>query len=49
MKQYKYDDVEGMQELVSEEFGAWSSEVEITQDMVNQFAELTGDDYWDPH
>lgn len=46
MKQYKYDDVEGMQELVSEEFGAWSNEVEVTQDMVNQFAELTGDDYW---
>ena len=46
MKQYKYDDVEAMQELVSEEFGPWSSEVEVTQDMVNQFADLTGDDYW---
>lgn len=46
MKQYKYDDVDGMQELLSEEFGAWSNEVEITQAMVNQFAELTGDDYW---
>ena len=46
MKQYQYDDVEAMQELVSEEFGAWSNEVEITQDLVNQFAELTGDDYW---
>ena len=46
MKQYEYTDVEGMQELVSEDFGPWSNEVEITQDMVNQFAELTGDDYW---
>ena len=46
MKQYKYDDIEGMQELLSEEFGSWSSEVEVSQDMVNQFAELTGDDYW---
>ena len=46
MKQYKYDDIEAMQELVSEEFGPWSSEVEISQDLVNQFAELTGDDYW---
>ena len=46
MKQYKYDDIDGMQELVSGEFGPWSCEVEITQEMVNQFAELTGDDYW---
>ena len=46
MKQYKYDDIDAMQELVSEDFGSWSSEVEITQAMVNQFAELTGDDYW---
>lgn len=46
MKQYKYDDVAAMQELVSEEFGSWSSEVEITQELVNQFADLSGDDYW---
>lgn len=46
MKQFKYDDVDAMQELVSETFGAWSCELEISQEMVNQFAELTGDDYW---
>ncbi|MRI33847.1 protein dehydratase [Endozoicomonas sp. OPT23] len=46
MKQYNFDDVEGMQELVSEEFGTWSEEVTISQDMINLFAELTGDDYW---
>ena len=46
MKQYSYDDIDSMQELVSEEFGPWSGEVEVTQAMVNQFAELTGDDYW---
>ena len=46
MKQYKFDDIEGMQELLSEEFSSWSSEVEVSQEMVNQFAELTGDDYW---
>lgn len=46
MKQYKHDDVEALQELVSEEFGNWSQPVEVSQDMVKQFAELTGDDYW---
>lgn len=46
MKQYAYNDVDALQELVSEEFGPWSKPVEITQDLINQFAELTGDDYW---
>jgi acyl dehydratase len=46
VKQYRYDDIEALQELVSEEFGAWSSEVAITQELVNQFADMTGDDYW---
>ena len=46
MKQYRYDDIEAMQELVAEAFGPWSSEIEITQELINQFADLTGDDYW---
>lgn len=46
MKQYKFDDVDALQELVSDDFGEWSNALEITQDMVNSFAELSGDDYW---
>lgn len=46
MKQYQYDDIDALQELVSEDFGPWGQALEITQEMVNQFAELTGDDYW---
>ena len=46
MKKYAYQDVEALQELVSDEFGPWSGAVEITQSLVNQFAELTGDTYW---
>lgn len=46
MKQYQYNDLAALQELVSDEFGAWSEEVEVTQELVNQFAELTGDHYW---
>ena len=46
MKQYRFDDVEGMQELLSDQFGAWSNELEITQDLINRFADLSGDDYW---
>lgn len=46
MKQYRFDDVDALQELVSPDFGSWSTEVEITQDLINRFAELSGDDYW---
>ena len=46
MKQYKYDDIEGLQEIVSEDFGDWGPELEITQAMIDQFAALSGDDYW---
>ncbi len=46
MKQYQYNDLEALGELVSDEFGAWSEKVEVTQELVNQFAELTGDHYW---
>ena len=46
MEQYDYSDVEALQELVSDTFGQWSTPVEITQDLINQFAELTGDNYW---
>jgi acyl dehydratase len=46
MKQYKFDDIDTLQELVSEEFGQWSSELTVTQSMIDQFAELSGDDYW---
>jgi acyl dehydratase len=46
LKQYAYNDVDAMQELVSEDFGPWSKQVEITQELIDQFADLTGDDYW---
>jgi acyl dehydratase len=46
MKQYRFDDIEAMQELVSDELGDWSSEVQVTQELINQFAQLTGDNYW---
>ncbi|MCG3169000.1 MAG: putative enoyl-CoA hydratase 1 [Pseudomonadales bacterium] len=46
MKQYRFDDVEALQELVSPDFGAWSAELEITQELIDRFADLSGDDYW---
>ena len=41
-----YKDLEAMRGLVSESYSGWSNQVEVTQDMINQFAALSGDDYW---
>lgn len=39
-------DLAALQSLVSDEFGPWSSELTVSQELINQFAELSGDDYW---
>jgi hypothetical protein len=44
--EFRFDDVDGMNAAASEEFGDWGREVEVTQDMINGFAELTGDKQW---
>ena len=31
MKQFKYDDITGLQTLISDEFGGWSNELEVSQ------------------
>lgn len=39
-------DAEAMQSLVSEEFGGWSNEFVVDQAVIDEFAALSGDDYW---
>ena len=45
-RQIDVRDVEALRALMSERFGDWSEPLVITQDMVNRFAELTGDRQW---
>ena len=45
MKQYKFDDIEALKELVTETWGEFSNQFEVTQDVINKFADLTGDHY----
>lgn len=45
-RQVDYKDLAAMRALVSDTYSEWSNAVEVTQEMVNQFAALTGDDYW---
>ena len=45
-RQISCKDLEAMGALVSQEFSGWSNQVEVTQELINQFAVLSGDDYW---
>lgn len=45
-RQVSCKDIDAMRALVSQEFSDWSNQIEVTQALINQFAELSGDDYW---
>jgi hypothetical protein len=46
MKEIRFDDLPALSAMVSEEYGAFGEAMTITQEMINQFAELTGDHQW---
>lgn len=46
MEKIPFDDVTALQRHVSEEFGEFGEPVEISQEMINQFADITGDHQW---
>lgn len=41
-----FGDGEAMSALVSDEYTGWSNQIVIDQDLINEFAKLSGDDYW---
>ena len=46
MEDIRFDDIPALQKKISETFGSWSEPVEVTQQKIDQFAELTGDHQW---
>lgn len=40
------NDIDGFNANASDDFGDWGKEITLTQEMINQFAELTGDRQW---
>lgn len=46
MEQIRFDDIEKLRTKVGDQFGPWGPELEVTQEMINAFAELTGDHQW---
>jgi acyl dehydratase len=46
LPEFDIADLDGLSAACSEEFGPWGTEIEVTQDLINAFAELTGDRQW---
>jgi hypothetical protein len=46
MNQARFDDIDALNATASDEFGPWGPPVKVTQDMVDAFADLTGDHQW---
>jgi hypothetical protein len=46
MTTIRFDDIDALNAAASQEFGEWGPELTVTQEMINQFAELTGDRQW---
>src|SRR5579863_9120256 len=42
----RFDDAEALRAKVSSEFGPWSKPIEVTQEKINRFADVTGDHQW---
>jgi uncharacterized protein len=46
METIRSDNIETLKSKVGEEFSAWSKPIEVTQEKINQFADVTGDHQW---
>ena len=46
MDEIRFDDVEALKARVSQEYGPFGEPLEVSQQMIDDFAELTGDHQW---
>jgi acyl dehydratase len=46
VEKIRFDDVEALRKQVSSEFGPFGEDLEVTQGMIDAFADLTGDRQW---
>jgi acyl dehydratase len=46
VKQIRFDDIDGLNAAASDDFGDWGPPSKVTQEMVDAFADLTGDHQW---
>jgi len=46
MENIRFDDVEKLKSKISKEYGPWSEPVDVSQEKIQQFADVTGDHQW---
>jgi len=46
VEQIRFDDIERLKSKISDAFSDWSEPIEVSQQMIDRFAELTGDHQW---
>jgi acyl dehydratase len=46
MKEIRFDDIDTLRSMITETWGDYGASVQITQEMINAFADLTGDRQW---
>jgi acyl dehydratase len=46
VEEIAFDDLAKIATKISDTFGEWSDPIEVTQEMINRFADLTGDHQW---
>lgn len=46
MEEIRFDDIAALEAQVNDEYGPWSEAIEVSQQMINDFADLTGDHQW---
>jgi acyl dehydratase len=46
METIRFDDLDRLKSKISSDFGSWSKPIELSQEKINQFADVTGDHQW---
>ena len=46
MEKIAFDDIAAIEKFISEDYGSFGNPLEVSQQMINDFAELTGDRQW---
>ncbi len=46
MQDIRFDDIDALRARISDDFGPWGEAIEVSQEMIDQFAEVTGDRQW---
>jgi acyl dehydratase len=46
MTEIRFDDIAGLSAQIKDDYSPWGPEQQVTQEMINAFADLTGDHQW---